>query len=136
MMKQPPIFTNPHAPCSRFLLLWCENPFFYKPTMLCYNKGAQWNLEDKMETCETYIWWAIGGVEGLLFLLVLILSVCTYQLRKRVMRLERDRDGSLEQQLHYASLQGLTAGLREGAGEVPQNDRSGDYACVKKSSHA
>ncbi|XP_068929808.1 leukocyte-specific transcript 1 protein [Petaurus breviceps papuanus] len=85
-----------------------------------------------MKILETYILEAIGGLEGLLLLFVLILSVCTCQLRRRVMRLERNRDGSLEYQLHYASLQGLTAGLREGAGELPQNDPSGDYACVKK----
>ncbi|XP_036624861.1 leukocyte-specific transcript 1 protein-like isoform X2 [Trichosurus vulpecula] len=89
-----------------------------------------------MESCETYILGAIGGVEGLLLLLVLILFVYTCQLRKRVMRLERDRDGSLENQLHYASLQGLTAGLREGAGEIPQYDPSGDYARIKNNSPA
>ncbi|XP_043855783.1 leukocyte-specific transcript 1 protein-like [Dromiciops gliroides] len=82
------------------------------------------------------IFGAIGGVVGLLLLLVFILSVCTCQLRKRGMRLKRDRDGSLEKQLHYASLQGLSVALREWAGEEPQNDSTGDYACVKKKSPA
>ncbi|XP_072493668.1 leukocyte-specific transcript 1 protein [Notamacropus eugenii] len=88
-------------------------------------------MEKEMQSLGIYI---LSAMEGLLFLLVLILCVCTYQLRKRVMRLERDTDGSMEQQLHYASLQGLTSVLREGAGEFPQNDPSGDYACVKKNS--
>ncbi|XP_007483607.1 leukocyte-specific transcript 1 protein [Monodelphis domestica] len=88
-----------------------------------------------LEIWGSYILGAIGGVEGLLFLLVLILSGCIYRLQKRVRRLERDRDDSLEQQLHYASFQGLPSGLKEQAGEAFQNDPSGDYACVKKSSN-